>query len=181
MILHRPIDMGGLGLHNVKYKALASMIKTFLETAAHPSFHHSQLHTILYRIHILGDDTIPVPPKTPPYFPPTFFQTIRQVKGNTPLNITTMTTAQWYRYMVEQELTMQEKDNNSREYIKSRAELSCTSNDWEQTWKRSRLKGLGSAATSFLWKLLHQLLPTEYRLSRILPNMSYAMSWPCPG
>ena len=41
MILHRPIYMGGIGLHNVKYKALASMIKTFLETAAHPSFHHS--------------------------------------------------------------------------------------------------------------------------------------------
>ena len=40
-----------------------------------------------------------------------------------------MTTAQWYRYMVEQELTMHEMDNNSREYIKSRAELSCTSND----------------------------------------------------
>ena len=160
MILHRPIDMGGLGLHNVKYKALASLIRTFLETAAHPSFQHSQFHTILYRIHILGDDTIPEPPKTPPYFPPSFFQTIRQVKDNTPLNITTMTTAQWYRYMVEQELTMQEMDNNSREYIKSRAELSCTSNDWEQTWTRSRLKGLGSAATSFLWKLLHQLLPT---------------------
>ena len=65
---------------------------------------------------------------------------------------------------------MHEMDKNSIEYIKSRAELSCTSNDWEQTWTRSRLKGLGSAATSFLWKLLHQLLPTEHRLSRILPN-----------
>ena len=67
---------------------------------------------------------------------------------------------------------MQEMDNNSREYIKSRAELSCPSNDWERSWRRSRLKGLGSAATSFLWKLLHQLLPTENRLSRILPNTS---------
>ena len=124
MILHRPIDMGGLGLHNVKYKALAFLIRTFLETAVHPSFQHSQFHTILYRIHILGDDTIPVQPKTPPYFSPYFFQTIRHVKENTPLNITTMNTAQWYRFMVEQELTMHEIDN-TREYIKSRAELTC--------------------------------------------------------
>ena len=29
---------------------------------------------------------------------------------------------------------------------------------------------MGSAATSFLWKLVHQLLPTEDRLARILPS-----------
>ena len=34
------------------------------------------------------------------------------------------------------------------------------------------MKGLGSEATSFLWKLQHRLLPTEERLSRILPNSS---------
>ena len=82
--------------------------------------------------------------------------------------------------MVEQKLTMHEMDNNSREYIKSRAELSCTSNDWEKTWTRLRLNGLGSAATSFLWKLLHQLLTTEYRLSRILPNRTPDCKL-CPG
>ena len=34
------------------------------------------------------------------------------------------------------------------------------------------MKGLGSEATSFLWKLLHRILPTEERLARILPNSS---------
>ena len=56
--------------------------------------------------------------------------------------------------------------------VQSRAELSCPTNDWETSWRRARLKGLGSEATSFLWKLLHQLLPTEERLARILPNTS---------
>ena len=37
MIIHRPIHMGGLGVHNVKCKALASLIRTFLETAANPA------------------------------------------------------------------------------------------------------------------------------------------------
>ena len=58
MVLHRPIQMGGLGLHNVTCKAKASLVKTFLETAIHPSFHHSLYHTLLYRAHVLNDDTI---------------------------------------------------------------------------------------------------------------------------
>ena len=41
------------------------------------------------------------------------------------------------------------------------------------------LKGLGSEATSFLWKLFHQLLPNEERLSRILPNTSADCKY-CP-
>ena len=66
MIIYRPIDMGGLQLHNVKIKALASLIRTFLETAVNPSFHHSLLHTILYRVYVLDDDSIHLLPKIPP-------------------------------------------------------------------------------------------------------------------
>ena len=79
MILHRPIQMGGLGLHHVKRKALALLIKTFMETAAHPAFTHNLLHSILYRVHVLGDDSITSPPPLPPYYSPSFFDTIRKV------------------------------------------------------------------------------------------------------
>ena len=171
MILHMPVHMGGLGLHSVKFKALASLLRTFMETAAHPSYHHNLFHTILYRVNVLGDDTIPSPP-LPPYYPDLFFQTIRNVKENTPLNVTTMTTADWYRVLVEQEVTMVELPNSPREYIRSRAELASVNTDWDTSWKRARMKGLGSEATSFLWKLLHRLLPCEERLSRMLPNTS---------
>ena len=40
-------------------------------------------------------------------------------------------------------------------------------------------KGLGSEATSFLWKLMHRLLPNEQRLARILPNSSALCKY-CP-
>ena len=83
-----------------------------------------------------------------------------------------MSTANWYRLLVEQEITMFEQDNNPREYIRSRAELASQATDWERCWRRARLKGLGTQATSFLWKLLHRLLPTEERLARILPHAS---------
>ena len=83
-----------------------------------------------------------------------------------------MSTADWYRVLVEQQITMIEPINSPMEYIRSRAELASPETDWESCWRRARLRGLGSQATSFLWKLLHQILPTEERLQRILPNSS---------
>ena len=172
MVLYRPIQMGGLGLHSVKTKALATLIRTFMETAVNPSFTHNLFHTLLYRVYVLDDDYIVPPTPLPPYYSADFFNTIRKVKEGTPLNVAIMSTAQWYRVLVEQDITMVEPENSPMEYIKTRPELASPSTDWETSWRRARLKGLGSEATSFLWKLLHLLLPTEQRLSRILPNSS---------
>ena len=72
-----------------------------------------------------------------------------------------------------------EPEGMPREYIKCKAELISPGTDWELSWSLSRLKGLGSDATSFLWKLLHCILPTEERLSRILPNSSPSCKF-CP-
>jgi hypothetical protein len=171
MVLHRPISMGGFGLHNVRIKALATLIRTFMETAANPKFLHNLFHTVLYRVNVLNDDSIPVP-HLPPYYPATFFNVIRQAKQNTPMNVTTMSTAEWYRLLVEQEITMHQPINSPMEYITCRSELASPDTDWESSWRRARLKGLGAEATSFLWKLLHRLLPTEERIARILPNSS---------
>ena len=175
MILYRPIKFGGLGLHHVKYKALASMIRTFMETAVHPSFKHNLFHSLLFRSYVLEDDSISQPPPLPPYYSAHFFSTIKWVKENTSLRISTMTTAQWYQVMLEKEVTM---DNNN-EYTMCRAELASPGTDWKACWRRARLKGLGSEATSFIWKLMHRLLPNEQRLARILPNSSALCKY-CP-
>ena len=172
MILYRPILMGGLGLHHVKIKAMSSLIRTFMETAVHPSFLHSLYHTILFKTYVLLDDSISSPPPMPPFYNESFFNCIRWVKENTPLNVATMTTAQWYRVLLEKEITMVEIDDQTMQYINSRTELASPNTDWELTWKRARLKGLGSEATSFLWKLLHRILPSEERVARIIPNSS---------
>ena len=180
MVLQRPIQVGGMGLHNVKMKALASLIRTFMETAANPNFKHSLYHTILYRVYVLKDDSISNPPALPPYYSADLFDTIRQVQTDTPLNVATMTTAQWYRVLLEQNITMEVTTGNNMEYIKTRVELASPLTEWTTSWRRARLKGLGSAATSFLWKVLHQLLPTEERLARILPNTSSTCKF-CPN
>ena len=53
-----------------------------------------------------------------------------------------------------------------------RVELASPSNQWDQTWSMARQHMLGPSLTSFLFKLLHQILPTSARVSRILPNQS---------
>ena len=35
LVMHRPASYGGLGVLHVKLKAMAGLIKTFLETAGH--------------------------------------------------------------------------------------------------------------------------------------------------
>ena len=65
-----------------------------------------------------------------------------------------------------------QKDALAKKQVKSRSELTLSETDWETTWRRSRVKGLGSEAIYFLWKIPYCTLPTEQRLARILPNNS---------
>ena len=53
---------------------------------------------------------------------------------------------------------------------KCRVELLSPENDWGRSFHLSRLKGLSTETRSFNFKLLHQLLPVNQRLSQILPN-----------
>ena len=170
MISYRPTSHGGLGLHHVKYKAIAMLIRSFLETAINPKFLHNLYHTSLYRYHVLLDRDIP-DPGLPPFYSQEFFNTIRDVHESTPLNVATMSSSQWYTLLLEDNITMEHLPNsNLRQFIPSRAEVDSPATDWEKTWHLARLKGLGPEMSSFLWKLLHKLLPTQDRVSRILRN-----------
>ena len=53
-----------------------------------------------------------------------------------------------------------------RQFISSRVESAIPGTDWETSWRLARLGGLGPENTSFLFKLLHQILPTQERLHR---------------
>ena len=75
-----------------------------METAVNPNFTHHLYHTLLYRVYVLTDDSISNPPALPPYYSAIF--TIRKVKFKTPLNVSTMSIDQWYRVLVELNITM---------------------------------------------------------------------------
>ena len=162
-ILFRPPSYGGLGVHSVKLKAQAALTRSFLETACHPKFIRSLYHSSLFRYHVMGDESIP-DPGFPPFYPREFFAKIREVHQETPLNVATMSQKQWYRVLLEGSCTMEMGESGQMQFIKSRAELSSPGTDWENSWRLARLSGLGPDHTSFLFRLLHQTLPTQERL-----------------
>lgn len=171
IVLHRPTSYGGLSLLNVKMKALAGLIRTFLETACMPKFRQSLYHQLLFRYHVLFDRTIENP-GYPQFYSMQFFSIIQNVHFNTSLSVASMTEKQWYHLLVEENITMTEAMEETRQYRPCRVEIRSPEIDWNTTWSRTRLQGLGPELMSFIFKVIHDLLPTQVRLARTSPTIS---------
>ena len=169
LILHRPHHHGGLGLHSPKFKALAGFITTFLQTAVNPSYISSLLHNQLYRKYVLEEDDVAgAPTQPPPYFTQELFDLIKKVKRETTINIISMTERDWTRVLTEDHITMKLNPvTNSKEFIPCKSELASPGTDWQISWTLSRQQGIHPELTSFLWKMLHNLLGTQERLHRL--------------
>ena len=165
-VLYRPRAYGGLGLVHIESEATALMIRSFMESAVHPAFRRNIFHEALYKWHVEKDRSI-INPGLPPYYPDNFFAKIREVKEENLLNIITMPTATWYKVLLENYITHEVNDTGIREYKLCKTETKHPSIDWENTWSLSVTPGLCSDMTSFLWRMLHCLLPTRERLFRL--------------
>ena len=87
---------------------------------------------------------------------------------NSPLNVLSMTNKQWYTLLLEKNVTMEEVDGDRQQFIPCRTEVSSPGHDWGKVWQLARSRGLGPEIITFLWRLLHRLLPTQDRLHRIV-------------
>ena len=177
-VMHRGASVGGLGVHHVQLKAQAGLIRTFLETASNPSFRVSLFHSLLFRYHVLGETSLP-DPGFPPFYSPEFFAKIRQVHLETPLNVSKMSEKEWYKVLLEDLCIMEVDREGNRQNKLCRVERMSPDTDWEESWLLARLPGLGSENISFLFKLIHDILPTQERVSRTNPRASSAC--PMPG
>ena len=122
---------------------------------------------MLYRYHVLGEDF--VCPALPPYYNLSFFEVISEAR-NTGMDVIRMTTKQWYNYLLKKDiLKVTNEDGTERERL-CRVELACPDVDWEIIWRRVRLPCLSSATSSFLWKLVNELLTTEERVHSTVGN-----------
>ena len=167
MVLYRSSQEGGLGLLHVKIRALALLIRSFLETAVNPNFIHNLFHEILFRYLVLGEVSLPDPGFTP-YYDKTFFDTIQHYHNNCPLNIAHMSTKQWYTALLEDQVLMSQEDDQALPtLIPARVETLHPAADWKKIWRLTRTVGLGSDLTGFIFKLVHCLLPTQDRISRL--------------
>ena len=167
LVLYRNTVDGGLGLHNVKVRASALLIRTFLETAVNPNFIHSLFHEHLYRYHVLKEHSLP-DPGFPPYYDKEFFSLIQHYKETSPMNISTMSTKDWYATLLDDQVLLNPtNDDAPASLIPVRPENLNPNCEWPQIWSNVRSKGLGSELSSFLLKLVHGLLPTQDRIARI--------------
>ena len=120
IVLYRRREAGGLQMINVKYKAMAELIKAFLDTSINPNFIRNIYHRALYDWHVEEIRTIPDP-------------------GHFTKNC---------------------KKENKHPNV-----------DWEKTWPVACMQGLESDDCTFLWRITHNLLPTQDRLNRILASV----------
>ena len=149
-----------------------------MELAANPKYHQSPFLSSLYRVHILQEN-IPCPP-SPPYYSNQFYQYILSAK-NDGKNIIDMTTKQWYHYLINKDFLKDVKDDGTEVFYLCRAERNSPGIDWKTTWSKVKYPFLSSSTATFLWKLLHDLLPTEERLSTTLGNTTSTCRFGCPN
>jgi len=171
IVTYRDRQSGGLGLHNVELKANALLIKCFLETAANPSFQHSLLHEHLYQAYVKKDTSIPAP-KLPPYYTKKMFQEIVEASEDG-RNVETMSTKEWYTYLLNKhvlEEPIEENGSVSSVPRKCKIEEEYPTVVWGATWQLARKSGLTNEARSFMFRFLHNILPTQARLHRITRN-----------
>ena len=167
LVLFKPRQVGGLGLISIQYKALSLLIRNFLETAVNPKFQSNLYHEALYLWHVENRRDISQPPVSP-YYDSDFFDSIKQVKEEGLLNIRTMT--MWYRVLTEENITHQQITSGAA-LIPCRIEAKNPQVDWERTWSLVTTSGLSSKQLTFIWKMVHDLLPTQVRLFRLkMPN-----------
>ena len=168
LVIFRSTVDGGLDLLNVKVRATALLIRTFLETAVNPNFIHSLFHEQLYRYHVLQEHSLP-----DPGYPPTkeFFSLTQHYTETSPMNISIMSTKEWYTTLLEDQVLMNPtNDDTPASLIPVRPETLNPNCEWPQIWSNARSKGLGSELSSFLLKVVHGLLPTQDRIARMADN-----------
>ena len=163
-VLYRPRSAGGLGLLNVKFKCIAEQIRSFLETAINPTFTNNLYHQALFKWHVEGNHDIP-PPKKNPYLSEEFFEHIREVKEEGLLNLAKMTSGSWYKVLLENNVIMETATERILKPCK--AEIRNPTVDWELSWSLANMDGLCSSHKTFLWKMLHNVLPTQERLNKM--------------
>ena len=91
---------------HIQYKALALLIRNFLETALIPKFQTNHYHAALYLWNVENRRDITCPPMSP-FYDSNFFDSIRKVKNEGILNLGTMTVSMWYRVLMEENITHQ--------------------------------------------------------------------------
>ena len=150
---------------------MAELIKAFPDTSINPKYRRNIYHRALYDWHVEEIKSIPDPGR-PPYYSKEFFDAIKTVKDEGLLKINSMGSGIWYRALLENNVTTETDEHGFRYTKQCKVETKFQNVDWENTWPLACMPGLESTDCSFLWRMVHNLLPTQERLNRILSTVT---------
>ena len=130
------------------------MIRSFLETSINPIFSTNAYHLALYQWFIEDNRDIPTPRKRP-YFSEEMFSNIRMDKEQGLLNVAKLSSGNWYKVLLENNVTMNSPDE--RTLKPCRSESNNPGIDWKLTRSLACLEGLSSDDKTFVWKMFHNI------------------------
>ena len=163
IVRYRKKNLGGLNLFHVKSKATATLIKSLIETGKNTKYIQSAYHRALISWNVEEDRSIPNPGNNPYYTEETYNVIKRAMTEGK--DLVSMTGKDWYHFILASVIGHEE------ELTPCRVEILHPLHDWTNTWALARLSGLSSLSMTFLFQLLHQILPCRERLARILPRV----------
>ena len=167
IMLFRSPNTGGLGLYNVRSRAMAMLIQNFLLQAVSPNFPTNFYLNSLFRWHVLEERHI-ADPGRPPYYSEEFFKIIKDTHFNSPLNVAWITLKQWYQILIERGVThTTEAQDSPPILLPSHLEEKYPDINFPHNYGMCRLFGLSPEQKSFLFKMRQNLLPTRERLHRL--------------
>ena len=170
LVMHRDPEAGGLGLFSITNRALAMLLRTFCELAAHPQFTHSVYLAALYSTEVLGEWCGALVPPSP-YYTRDFFSILRHYHQQGSFCVATMTIKQWTCVLTRDYLTHSPATLTSlATLLPVRCEVLQPQVDWPRTWQRARLRGLPGDLADHLFRHLHGLLPSQDRVARLGGN-----------
>ena len=174
VIQYRSRSAGGLQVHDIESKSKAMLIRSFMETLCIREFAHFPLQEAIFRYFIAEDFSI-TKPFLPKCYSKDFLHTIRKTK-QMGKNVEVMSSNDWYLFILNlkvlQEDEEQEDGSICRKEIKCKTEIKNPALAWSDIWYLAKIKGIINESRTFMWRLLHNLLPTEQRLHNLKKSPS---------
>ena len=86
-------------------------------------------------------------------------------------NIENMSTKDWYVLLINKEVLevdiIKEDGTMGKAPKKCKTELLNPELEWNTVWERAKMKGITNKSRTFMWRFLHNILPSEERLHHL--------------
>ena len=158
-ILFKRRSEGGFGLIHIKYRAMAELIKSFIDTAINPKFIRNIYHNALYKWNVEENRNITNPGKSP-FYSVEFFNAIKTIRMEH-LSLCKLSVGMWYRELMKSHFLTERDENGFIFPILSKLELRNPGVNWEFIWSLVNHSSVESDDNSFAFRLLHNLLSTQ--------------------